>query len=114
MTAGAAAPATAYWRGIAGATWSGTNGGGGNFTTDAAGTTQVQAYPAGSTDVIFSASNATNLTNALGQSFAVKSATFSGANPVTINADGNTLTIGSGGLNVPARFSRSRTTGPPL
>lgn len=102
VTTGAAAPATAYWRGIAGATWSATNGGGGNFTTDAAGTTQVQAYPSGSTDVIFSASNATNLTNTLGQNFAVRSVTFGGTNAVTIGADGNTLTIGSGGLNVPA------------
>jgi len=101
VTTGAAAPTTAYWKGAAGATWSATNGGGGNFTTNAAGTSQVQAYPSGNTDVVFSASNATNLTNTLGQNFAVQSVTFSGPNPVTIGADGNTLTIGSGGLNVP-------------
>lgn len=101
VTSGAAAPATAYWRGIAGATWAATNGGGGNFATNVAGTTQVQAYPSGSTDVIFSANNATNLTNTLGQNFAVKSVTFNSLSAVTIGADGNTLTIGSGGLNVP-------------
>jgi autotransporter-associated beta strand protein len=100
VTSGAAAPGTAYWSGTAGAMWSGTNAGGGNFTTDAAGTTQVQAYPGSTTAVIFAASNATNFTETLGAGFDIGSLTFSGANAVTINSDGNTLTVESGGLTV--------------
>jgi len=100
LTATGASLPTAYWSGVAGATWTGTNGGGGNFTTDAAGLSQAQAYPSANTNVIFSASNAQNFTETLGANFGVHSVTFSGSNNVTINNDGNTLTVGAGGLTV--------------
>ena len=47
--------------------------------------------------------NATNFTNTLGQNFAINSLTFTGSNgsnAVNIAADGNILTVGSGGVMV--------------
>jgi autotransporter-associated beta strand protein len=100
LTATGATLPTAYWWGGAGTTWTGTNSGGGNFTTDAAGQNQAQAYPSLNSNVIFSASNAQNFTQTLGANFGVNSVTFSGSGAVTINNDGNTLSVGAGGLTV--------------
>jgi autotransporter-associated beta strand protein len=100
VTSGAPTPTVAYWKGTKGTTWAANSAGTGNFTTNAAGTTFVQAYPAATTDVIFSATGATNFTHTLGQPFAVNSVTFVSPSAVTINADGNTLNVGSGGLVV--------------
>jgi autotransporter-associated beta strand protein len=98
-TTGAAAPSNAYWSGTFGSVWNLNNGTIGNFTTDSAGANFVTALPAAATNVIFSGSNATNFTNTLGQNFTINSLTFSGS-AVTIAADGNTLTVGGGGVLV--------------
>ena len=105
LTSGSAAPATAYWSGAQGTHWSDTNAAQtqGNFTTDAAGTTFVQAYPAATTDVFFAASNATNLANnTLGQNFDIHSLTFLGSGPAAGTATNiggaNVLSIEGGGL----------------
>jgi autotransporter-associated beta strand protein len=102
-TTGASAPSTAFWSGTFGSQWNLNNGTIGNFTTDSAGTNFVNALPAATTNVIFSGSNASNFTNTLGQAFTINSLTFTGSNgsnAVTIAADGNTLTVGSGGVLV--------------
>jgi len=100
-TSGAAAPASAYWQGSMGSMWSSNSGGNGNFTTTLNGATYVNALPGSTTNVYFANTGATNLTNTLGQSMDIGSLTFlSGTGAVTVNADGNTLTLESGGLTI--------------
>jgi fibronectin-binding autotransporter adhesin len=108
VTTGATAPATAFWSGANGTSWSSNSGGNGNFTSDSAGTTFLQSLPGASTDVSFYGTGATNLTNTLGTGLHIKSLTFlatipntaTPTSPVTINGDGNTLTVDTGGLTV--------------
>ncbi len=115
VTSGAVAPNTAYWQGSQGTTWASLNAGGtaANFTTDQAGTNFLTTYPASNTDVIFAATNATNLTNTLGQNFDIKGLEFlgtgptattatniSGANTLSTEADGITLDGGNAGVTL--------------
>jgi autotransporter-associated beta strand protein len=95
-----AAPATAYWFGNKGTQWSDNDGSNGNFTTDKAGTTAVTALPASTTDVIFAATGATNLTNTLGQDFSVKSLTFDATTAAANVSGANILTVGTGGITL--------------
>jgi autotransporter-associated beta strand protein len=106
VTTGAVAPATAYWKGTNGAAWNSTAGSNANFTSDAAGATFLNAYPASSTTVVFAASGATNLSNSLGQSFSIAGLNFlaQDASSTTIGAVNITdstysLTIGSVGIS---------------
>ena len=96
----------AYWTGAYGATWNSTSGSNSNFTTDAAGTMPANAFPNGTSTVIFAASGATNLSNSLGQNFSVLGLQFlaQDASSATIGAvniaDATyNLTIGSGGIS---------------
>lgn len=102
VTTGAFAPSAAYWSGVKGSTWASNDGTSGNFTTNANGTDFVGAYPSSTTDVIFAANGngaPTNLSNTLGQDFAINSLTFaSGTAAVTISG-ANKLTL-DGGINI--------------
>jgi fibronectin-binding autotransporter adhesin len=96
----------AYWTGNQGAVWSNTTGGGvslaTNWSTSSTGSPDAQAQPTTVTDVYFTATGATNLTETLGANYSLNSLNFtSGAGAVTIGAS-NTLTLGAGGLNVPS------------
>jgi autotransporter-associated beta strand protein len=109
---GNATPATAYWTGRAGTnggnnTW-GSNPGNGtsNWATNVAGTTDAKQVPGGSSDVIFTATNATggpSLTTQLDNSYSIKSLTFdvpvaTGITSATVDTNGNNLVLGAGGL----------------
>ena len=106
ITSGASAPATAYWSGIRGPEWSANNGTFGNFTTDAAGTQFIQAYPSVTTDVIFAAAGngaPANLgSNTLGLDFQIKSLSFASGTGAAVIAGNNTLNIAAGGITVAA------------
>ena len=94
-----AAPATAYWTGDQSSTWSTYNAGNTNWATTSAGTTDTAAVPGSASNVYFTATGATNLTNTLGQDFSINSLNFtSGSGSVTIGG-ANTLTIGGGGID---------------
>jgi autotransporter-associated beta strand protein len=105
VTSGGSSPVTAYWTGSQGTTWTANNGTVANFSTDAAGATSVGAYPSSTTDVIFAATGATNLTNSLGQNFDIKGLTFlasdAGSNTigaVNITDSSSSLTLEGDGL----------------
>ena len=111
VTSGVATPANAFWSGTKGGSggttasqWTGNNGAQGNFTTTLDGATSVSSLPGSTTAVTFSNAGSTNLTNTLGASFDIGSLTFLGSpthnGAVTINADGSTLTLESGGLTM--------------
>ncbi len=100
ITTGNAAPATAYWIGDQGTTWTAFNGSNGNFTTDKAGTTRTVANPAATTNVIFAATGAQNLTNTLGSDFSINSLTFDATTAADVTSGSNTLTIGAGGISL--------------
>jgi fibronectin-binding autotransporter adhesin len=98
------APGTAYWKGTNGTSWNSYSGSNANFTTDAMGASFAQAYPASTSDVIFAATGATNLTNTLGQDFDIKSLSFTAqdttpANVAAVSISGaNNLQIEAGGI----------------
>lgn len=99
VTSGASAPGVAYWSGVKGTTWAANDGTNGNFTINANGTGFVGAYPASFTDVIFAASGngaPANLTNSLGQDFAINSLTFASGTAAANISGGNQLTLDSG------------------
>ena len=101
VTSGASAPSVAYWSGVKGATWASNDGTNGNFTTDAAGTNFVGAYPSAFTDVIFAASGngaPANLANTLGQDFEVNSLAFTSGTAAAAISGGNQLTVNGGGV----------------
>jgi autotransporter-associated beta strand protein len=84
--------AAAYWDGHLGNAWNAHDTTVGNFTTDGleGSTNYIGALPSSGTDVTFN--NATNVSgNVLGQSFTIKSLTFSGTGNTEILADGSTL-----------------------
>ena len=92
------APATAYFKGNNGAFWNAFSGGStntGNFTSDAGGTTAVNALIDGTTDVHLFATGATNLATSLGQNFTIKSLTTDGVTntAMSVAGGGGTLTI---------------------
>ena len=97
----------AYWKGNLSGNWSETSGGVSNWTSDAAGTSARSTAPGDATDVIFSASGASNLTTSLGGDLTVKTLTISDSNGVTIQA-GNTLSANSTNF---AAFNISATSG---
>ena len=101
----ASAISTAYWTGgLAGNTtvWAASNGTtASNWVTAATGGATV-VVPGPTTDVFFSANSVTTSPHSgtLGSDMSVKSLTFTTATATTINADGYTLTIGSGGISL--------------
>jgi autotransporter-associated beta strand protein len=97
-----------YWKGDQSSVWNTFNGttGASNWYTDNTASTNSFAIPTSSTNVFFTVdSGATNLTTTLGADTTIASLTFTGTgttaatNSVFINGP-NTLTIGSGGINV--------------
>jgi autotransporter-associated beta strand protein len=119
--AGAPYPTTAYWTGAGSATGgdSANNWGYGsalstpqsNWSNNSSGTSDALQVPGGGiTNVIFTAANATSnsgvLTAQLDSNYSIASLTFDTSiattpiSSVTINTNGNTLTLGSGGLTV--------------
>ena len=92
-------PAVLYWSGTQDSTWNKAS----NWAINSAGATAVSAGPVGTTDVIFSTTNAINRTTTLGAGMAVHSLTMNdtntvsigGANTLTITG-GNAVTVGSG------------------
>jgi hypothetical protein len=103
VTISSAAPLTgAFWKGgFTGGpnVWAISDGNANsNWTSDAAGLNVVGLVPGPTTAVTIAASGASNLTNmVLGASMTIGSLTITSANPVTLNADGNTLTIANNG-----------------
>jgi autotransporter-associated beta strand protein len=95
------ASANWYWKGATDNVWTtiGTAANP-NWTTDPAGTTQIPAFPFAVSDVIFSASGATNQNTVLGADFTIHSLTILDPAAVTIGG-ANTLTIaGNAGTGV--------------
>ena len=84
-----------YWTGSSGAAWNTA----GNWNTTVAGGVVSGTAPVTTTDIAFGAANPGNLTNTLGVSATVNSVNFLPASAsVTVNPDGNTLTIRGGGI----------------
>lgn len=112
VTTGSTAPATAYWSGVKGSSWTSNDGTNGNFTTNANGTGFAGAYPASFSEVIFAANGngaPANLTNSLGQNFNIYSlkfatgtgaVTISGSHQLTLNEGGISLESGNGGASL--------------
>lgn len=85
----------AFWKGGTSGVWSVSDGTTSNWASDASGTDTPQV-PGSTTAVTFSATGAANQTGmTLGASMSVGSLTFNSTNPVSLNDDGNTLTLGS-------------------
>jgi fibronectin-binding autotransporter adhesin len=83
-----------YWQGGKGTHWTDNSGGYGNFTTDPAGTNAgsfLTGLPGSSNDLVFSTSNATNLTNTLGQNFDINGLFFAAG----AGSDVGAVSIGS-------------------
>ncbi len=126
-----ATPGTAYWTGLISQNGSPTDpnnnwgygsalGSASNWSTNVAGTTDAGQVPGSTTDVFFTAANASSsagvLTTQLDTAYTIKSLTFDTSPQVTtpissviLNTNSNTLTIGTGGLNV-ASTDNSNTT----
>ncbi len=101
----AAAITTAYWTGgLANNTtvWAASNGTTASNWVTAVGGGATAVVPGPTTDVFFSATTVTTSPTGgtLGSDMSVKSLTFTTATATTINADGYTLTIGSGGISL--------------
>jgi autotransporter-associated beta strand protein len=88
-------PAVAYWKGTHDGAWS-TLSPSSNWVATADGTDALGALPGTTTDVYFSAADASNLATTLGADFAVHSVNFAaGIGPVTIGG-GNSLSLSNG------------------
>lgn len=102
--AGQPVPATAYWTGTYGSSWTsigGVNGDLGNFNTNATGGINTLQLPYATTDVFFTANGASNLNTTLDQNFYVKSLTVkAGTGPVSIIGPQLFLAIQSGQITV--------------
>jgi len=84
-----------YWTGSSGSAWNTA----GNWNTSVAGVVVSGTAPVTTTDIAFGTTNPGNLANTLGVSTTVNSVNFLPASAsVTVNPDGNTLTIGGGGI----------------
>lgn len=98
--ASATALTAAYWKGGLSAgsnVWALSNGTTSNWVTNANGTGTTPLVPGAGAAITFSATGATSQgAMVLGANMSIKSLTVSDANAVTLNADGNTLTIASG------------------
>jgi fibronectin-binding autotransporter adhesin len=91
--------AAAYYTGDQGTTLNANNSGNTNWSSTLDGSTDSTTQPTGLTDVVFTATNATNLTiAALGQDFSFKSLNFNNTTAsVTLNDSGsNSITLGAG------------------
>jgi autotransporter-associated beta strand protein len=91
-------PTNAYWVGGIGAVptaWNSFQSASNNtnFLNAPAGTNTLQ-LPGSITNVFFTANTAGNLNTTLGQPFTINSLSFTGTNPVTTTAAGNSVTIG--------------------
>lgn len=92
----AAATTGSYWTGSQDSSWATLSGGTlSNLATDASGTTNAGAVPTGSTNVIFTANTASNLSTTLDQATAVNSLIFTGTG--TSNTAGSGISSGTGG-----------------
>ncbi|MEI9892984.1 MAG: autotransporter-associated beta strand repeat-containing protein [Chthoniobacter sp.] len=95
----ATALGTAYWKGGLSAgnnVWAISNGTASNWATDVNGT-GTALVPGSSTAVIFSANSASNQSAmVLGANMSIGSLTVNDTNGITLNADGNTLTLATG------------------
>ena len=100
VTTGAASPASAFWSGSKGSSWTSNSSGQGNFTTTAAGGTFIAALPGSTTNVFFSNNSATNLTNTLGGNFTINGLTFRGTSAAASIGGANQLSLQSGGITV--------------
>jgi autotransporter-associated beta strand protein len=106
---------TAYWYGgqVTGAlnAMGLSNGTLSNWTTDPAGAIPTGLVPGATTNVVFSASGASNQYNVvLGANMTVNSLTFNDPATVTINADGNSLTLMSNGSGTASAISANYNT----
>lgn len=106
----ATALTTAYWKGTGttnNTVWAASSNGANasNWTSDLAGTTVSAVVPGSNADVILSATGVNSANTTLGSDMSIKSLTQrqSSTNAWTMNADGYTLTIGSGGINLLAQ-----------
>ncbi|MBN8417693.1 MAG: autotransporter-associated beta strand repeat-containing protein [Verrucomicrobia bacterium] len=100
-----AALTTAYWKGGLSAgsnVWALSDGTASNWVTNSNGTGSTPLVPGSGAVITFSATGATNQGDmVLGANMSIKSLTASNTNAVTLNADGNTLTIAtSAGITV--------------
>ncbi len=121
ITANATVNGTEYWTGAASRTIGDTtvnNFGDGttlatpqsNFSTNKAGTVDPKQVPGATTDLVFTANNATpstgtTLNTTLDANYSLRSLTFDVPTATTItstviNTNGNTLTLGAGGLTI--------------
>jgi autotransporter-associated beta strand protein len=107
---------TEYWTGQASIAasdpanqWGDAAGSTSNWSTDSAGLNPYLQVPGSSTDVVFTASNATGVTGALSTEmdggYSIRSLTFAvpsatGITSSTLNTNFNVLSIGSGGLTL--------------
>ncbi len=121
--ASATALTTAYWKGGLSAgsnVWALSDGTASNWVTNANGSGPTPLVPGVGAAVTFSATGAANQgAMVLGASMTIKSLTVSDTNAVTLNADGNTLTIATGitvnsgagavTLNVPVTLGANQT-----
>lgn len=103
--ASATALTTAYWKGGLSAgsnVWALSDGTASNWVTNSNGTGATPLVPGSGAAITFSATGATNQGSmVLGASMLIKSLVVSDTNPLTLNADGNTLTIAnSAGITV--------------
>lgn len=97
--------ATVYWKG-----GQGTGGQTSSWTTDLLGQTNFSdingvnkgTLPGLSTEVIFQATGATNLSTTLDRDFSIRKLTFASTATAPVSISGNKLTIGTGGIEVQA------------
>ena len=100
-----AAPAAAYWTGNAstgGSVWNTSVAGDTNWATDTGGATDTHAIPGSTSNLFFTATSASNLSNTLGQDFTINSLNFTGTGTSAtagVTIGGNTLTINATNVN---------------
>ena len=86
---------TAYWKGTNGSAWN-TGFPGFNWTVAASSTTQVSQLPDVYSDVYMPANGAANLNTTLGQSFSIRSLSFTSGTTAMSIGGSNALTIANG------------------
>jgi autotransporter-associated beta strand protein len=99
----ATALTNAYWKGGLGVgdnVWAVSNGTASNWATDVSGT-GTALVPGSTTTITFSTNSATNQGGmVLGTNLSIKGIVVADTNAVTLNADGNSLTVGTSGILV--------------
>ncbi len=105
-------PASAFWSGALGSSWSTQNGSfNTNFAAAATGVPDTFALPGIGTNLTFAANSAGNLSTTLDQNFEINSLTFTGTG--TTNTAGSTIANGSGTnvLRIDATNANGNTAG---